>query len=120
MKRILFIALAMGSCALVKAQTKITPEEAIKHVGEKVTVCGKVFDTRYLESANKTPTFLNVGAKYPASPLTVVIWGDDRKNFKDAPEKLYANKNICITGEVKEFKGKAEIIVTKPEDITVD
>jgi hypothetical protein len=32
---------------------------------------------------------------------------------------MYNNKNICVKGEIIEFKGKAEIVVTKAEEIVV-
>ncbi len=64
-------------------------------------------------------TFINLGSAYPHSPLTVVIFAKDRGNFSDTPEKLYANKSICVTGAIKEYKGKAEIIVRKQEEIKV-
>jgi len=37
----------------------------------------------------------------------------------DTPAKLYNNKSICVTGTIKEYKGKAEIIVSKQEQIKV-
>jgi len=49
----------------------------------------------------------------------VVIFAKDRNNFKEAPDAMYNDKNICVTGEVKEYHGKPEIIVTSPEQITI-
>jgi len=34
--------------------------------------------------------------------------------------KLCNNKSICVTGTIKEYKGKAEIIVNKQEQIKVE
>jgi len=97
----------------------ITPDEAINHVGQKVTVCGKVFGGKYLEESNGKPTFINIGAAFPNSPFTVVIFNDDRINFDYKPEEFLNNKQICVTGTVKEYKGKAEIIVSKESQIVV-
>ena len=33
--------------------------------------------------------------------------------------RVYDHKNICVTGSIKEYKGKPEIIISKPEDITI-
>ena len=34
-------------------------------------------------------------------------------------ETLYSDKNICVSGTIKEYNGKPEIIISKPEDITI-
>jgi DNA/RNA endonuclease YhcR with UshA esterase domain len=44
---------------------------------------------------------------------------NDYGNFTTSPATLYANKKLCVTGEIKEFKGKIEIAITKPDDIKV-
>jgi hypothetical protein len=46
-----------------------------------------------------------MGADYPNNLLTVVIFGEDRQKFTGFPELLYANKNICVTGKLQDFKG---------------
>ena len=74
---------------------------------------GGVYGVKSLEKV----TFINVGAKYPNAPLTIVIFAKDLANFKDTPEKLYGNHSICVTGVLKEYKGKTEIIVSKPDEI---
>jgi DNA/RNA endonuclease YhcR with UshA esterase domain len=47
----------------------------------------------------------------------VVIWGRDRRFFNNAPEVLYRGKKVCVTGLVKSFRGKPEIIVVLPSQI---
>ncbi|MDP4148831.1 MAG: S1/P1 nuclease [Bacteroidota bacterium] len=85
--------------------------------GSTTTLCDKVYTTRYFESSQMT--LLNVGAAYPNQKLTIMIKGEDRGKFKVAPETAYANKSICVTGVVTEYRGKPEIIVTDPGQITV-
>ncbi len=98
-------------------QTKV-PVDSVKHyVGEKVTVCSEVFGVKSFDNR----TYINVGAKYPNAPLTIVIFKKNiDANFPDSPEKLYGNQFICVTGVVTEYKGKAEIVISKPEEIVVD
>jgi hypothetical protein len=93
----------------------IDAKDAAKFIGKKVTACGKVYGVKTTDKV----TFINVGAAFPNSPLTVVIFAKDRGNFKASPEELFTNKNICVKGEVVNYQGKAEIIVTKPEDIII-
>ena len=113
----IFIAACLFS-SYAFTQTKINVEDVSKHVGDSVTVCTKVFGTKFFEKSQMT--LLNLGAAYPGSPLTVVIFGKDLPNFKVAPEKIYADKEICVTGVIKEFKGKIEIIVSVPSAIVLN
>lgn len=101
------------------AQTEIKIEDAAKHEGDSVTICTKVFGGRYFENSNRAPTLLNAGAKYPDAPLTIVIFGENRINFKNKPEEFYTDKNICVTGRIVIYKGKPEIIITTEEQIII-
>ena len=111
-KLVLFIILCVNA---VSAQIKISIEDVSKHIGDSVTVCSQVFGTKATEKI----TYINLGAAYPVSPLTIIIFAKDNANFKDAPSSLYSNKKLCVTGTIKDYKGKIEIIVTKPEDISI-
>jgi len=46
------------------SQTVIRLDEVYKHIGDSVTVCGKVSGGRFLEQAKGTPTFLNLGSTW--------------------------------------------------------
>lgn len=118
MKGLFIIILAIFFSSQAFSQAKINIEDVGKHVGDNVTVCTKVFGIKYFDKSQLT--LLNLGAAYPASPLTVVIFGKDLINFKEAPEKMYADKDICVTGVIKEFKGKNEIIVSAPSAIVIN
>jgi DNA/RNA endonuclease YhcR with UshA esterase domain len=118
MKKIVNLALCAVLAVPALCQTKINVEDVGKHIGENVIVCSKVYGTKYLDKSGIT--FINVGAAYPSSPLTVVIFGKDRTNFTKVPEELYLDKQICITGKIQEYKGKNEIIITRPDEITIE
>ena len=109
---VLFIAFASAKAF---SQTTIDIKDAAKHIGENVTICSKVFGGKYLDQSGIT--FLNVGGNYPDALLSIVIKGDDRKKFKDAPEVAFKDKNVCITGTLIDYKGKPEIAVTDPAQI---
>jgi micrococcal nuclease len=106
--------------SIAKSNEPITATEASKHIGETLTVCDKVYGTKYLETSSSAPTFLNLGAAYPNSPFSVVIFGKDRSNFKEKPELYYDNKKVCVTGLIKEFKGKPEMIIAKDNEIRIE
>ena len=119
MKKITLLITGILFSTISFCQATISIGSLSSHIGDSVTVCSKVYGTRYLEQSEKQPTFLNIGAAYPNSLLTIVIFGESRKNFKDLPEKMYADKNICIAVRLAEFKGKAEIIVYGPGQIKI-
>lgn len=95
----------------------IKPEDAAKHVGQLVTVCGKIFGGKYLESSKGKPTMLNMGAAYPKQPLTIIIWDDLRSKLHYKPEEKWLNKQVCISGKVMMYKGKLEIVIDSEAQI---
>lgn len=101
----------------LSAQTKVSVEEASKHVGEIVTVCDKIYETEFMEKSRQKATLLRMGGGFPMHKIDIVINFRDRKNFGDKPEAYYLDKDVCITGKVIEFKGKPQIIISKPAEI---
>ena len=83
------------------AQTEIKLDDVQNHVGDSVKLMAKIYSGKYLESAGNTPTFLDVGAKYPNAKLTLVIFGNVRKKFKNAPETFYEGRQEWITGKIE-------------------
>jgi micrococcal nuclease len=96
------------------AQQQIKLEDVKDHVGDSVTLRATIYGGKYFESIKGSPTFLNVGGEYPNAPLTLVIWGDARKQFRVAPEVLYQTRQEFISGKIVLYKGKPEIIITSP------
>jgi len=83
---------------------------------KKVTICAHVFNIR------STPaiTQITVGEKFPNNPLTIIIFAKNYPNFSQTPEVLYKEKNICVTGKIETFRGKAQIIVEEESDVKVN
>jgi hypothetical protein len=78
--------------------------------GDRTTVRGPVVDTRYAANINGQPTFLNVGREFPdPERFTVVIWGDVRTQFSDAPDDLFGGREICVAGDVQIYEGSPQI-----------
>ncbi|MDR3714573.1 MAG: hypothetical protein P4L51_17300 [Puia sp.] len=118
MKKSFFICLVLLTGAFAasipmgaRAQSAIQLADAGKHVGDSVTVSGKVFGARYLESGAKQPTLINLGGAYPHQLLTVVIFGPERKLFSFKPEEQFLNKNLTVSGKIELFKGKPQIVI---------
>jgi endonuclease G len=74
----------------------------------------------FASSTRSQPTYLNVGKAFPEPDrFSVVIFGDDRPNFRRPPEDTYEGKEIAVAGEVSEFRGVPQVIVNHPNDIAV-
>jgi hypothetical protein len=113
MKKFIVCFVLIAGTLSVYSQTQIKLEDAKNHIGDSVTVCGKVYSARFVSNATNEPTFLNLGAKYPDQLLTIVIWSDVRKQFKGNPEDIFLNKEICVTGKVELFRDKPQIVIKK-------
>ena len=98
----------------------ISWEEAKSHIGEYITVVGDVKGTKYASESNGKPTFLDIGVDYPdPNRFTIVIWGNKRSNFTNAPETYYSGKTIEVYGEIVLYNGVAEIEVDSEDDISI-
>jgi len=116
MKNIIFLILCFLSLSSF-AQTQIKLDDVQNHVGDSVKLMAKIYSGKYLENAENTPTLLDVGGKYPHEKLTLVIFGDVRKQFKNAPETFYEGRQEWITGKIQLFKNKPQIIINSPDQI---
>ncbi len=100
-------------------QTKITDEaisyrDAEKYYGKIKTVEGVIV------MANNTGKvcFLNFHKDWKRY-FTAVIFASDFDKFPKNPEDYYLNRKVKITGLIKEYKGKPEIIVKSPTQIQI-
>ncbi len=98
-----------------RAET-IASAQAKDHIGQTAEICGKVVGTRYLDSSEKRPTFLNFDNPYPNHTFTAVIFGDDRAKF-GKPEETYLQKSVCVSGKIEDYRGKPQVVLTDPKQI---
>jgi DNA/RNA endonuclease YhcR with UshA esterase domain len=109
---LLFACLAPFSLA----EQKVSPAEAKQHIGEHATVCGAVASVRFAQRSKGQPTFLNLDKPYPNQIFTIVIWGENRTKF-GTPEEKYRGKQVCVSGNVREYRGTPEMIASDPGQI---
>lgn len=109
--------LLIGWCAAAIARDSISASEAAKLLGETATVCGEVASAKYVSTSKGRPTFLNLDRPYPDQAFTVVIWGEDRERFAASPESAFADKAICVTGQIEAYRGKPQVVVRDPNQI---
>lgn len=90
----------------------ITPEQAKSHIGERVTVSGVVVKVTV---SSKDHTFLNFGAPYPNDIFSVTVFASDAGKFHDLSR--LTGKRVAVTGLVKLYRGKPEIVLSDPTDL---
>jgi endonuclease/exonuclease/phosphatase family metal-dependent hydrolase len=89
-------------------------EQAGQHIDQECFVVGKVVLTKNIG----TMCFLNFHTDFK-NHFTAVVKKKDFDKFPEPPENLYRGKNVKVFGRVIDYKGKPEIIVTSPEQITI-
>jgi hypothetical protein len=119
LRSLLVLAFCLLIIPKVCAQTKkITAAEAKDHVGDRMTVCGKVASTHYAKSSKGEPTFLNLDEPYPKEVFAILIWGSDRGKF-GTPESEYKSLRVCVTGKVTTYRGVPEIVASERGQIEI-
>jgi len=115
--RLLITSTALVLWAVGARAATFAPEEAAKHVGETVTICGLVASAKFAGQARGGPTFLDFGKPYPNAIFTALILGSDRAKF-GTPEKAVQGKQVCVTGQIQLYQGKPQIILNDPKQLT--
>lgn len=118
MSRLLPFVLFLFSALNISAQEIISIDSVSYYLSKPVKVCDHVAGT-YVTKGEKPVTYLNLGADYPNTKLTIVIFQKDLINFPFTPSDHYKGMNVCVTGELGTYKDKVQIIANKPEQIEV-
>ena len=106
-----------GLWALPTSAATLAPGDAASHVGESATVCGVVASAKFAANSRSQPTFLDFDRPYPNPVFTAVIFGSDRSKF-GTPEKSLQGTRVCVTGQIRDYRGKPEIILSDPSQLT--
>ena len=115
--RLTVAAALLGLWSFPIAAASISPEDAAGRVGETATVCGVVASAKFAPGSRSQPTFLDLDRPYPNAPFTAVIFGSDRAKF-GAPETTLRGKRVCVTGQIRDYRGKPEIILKDPSQLS--
>ena len=89
-------------------------QEAAKYYGKYCTVEGTIVLTK---NTGKV-CFLNFHRNWQKY-FTAVIFAEYFADFPPKPEEYYLNKQVRVTGFIKKYKGKPEIIVDSPAQIEI-
>lgn len=93
----------------------IAPCDAAAHVGQVVTVEGPVAEVHHATSGRAT--FVDMGGRYPNNCFAAVIFSDDESKFPNVD--ALAGKVVDVTGAIRLYRAKPEIILNDPAQIKV-
>jgi hypothetical protein len=103
-----------ATLAVAQATSNYSPEEAARHIGETATVIGRVDG---FHQSSKGNIFLNMGGKFPNQSFTVFIPAASATQFPQAQQ--YEGRTLAISGKITLYRGKAEIIVNSPSQVSL-
>lgn len=92
----------------------ISWQDVEDRIGMVARVRGQIVSTKNTGKA----AYLNFHADWKTH-LSVVIFSADFPRFGGDPATLFKDKEVIVTGRVKQYQGRPEIIVSSPEQIEI-
>jgi hypothetical protein len=93
----------------------VAAEDAADHVGEYVTVVGRVANVFTSDNDN---TFLNFGAAYPHQVFSATVFERYASDFNDLHD--LKGRRVRITGKIRLYRNKPQIILESPSQLKID
>lgn len=103
----------MCVASIIAQKSNYTAAEAAKHVGEIATITDTVDG---VHQSGKGNIFLNMGGKYPNQAFTAFIPSSSAAQFSNPQQ--YEGQTVAVSGKITLYRGKPEIIVNSPEQIS--
>jgi len=113
-KTLLIVVLIFMVSSYAFAANTVNWREAANHYGKYKTIEGIIVSGKCLPKV----CFLNFDQDYRTT-FTAVIFASDLSKFPANPDQYYKNKKVQVTGTIKEYKGKPEIILKGPDQINI-
>lgn len=92
----------------------ITAAAASSYAGQTVTVRGVVSD---VHATRAGMTFIDMGGRYPDNVFTAVIFAESEAEFPEAAS--LDGRTVEITGRVRLYRGKPEIVLRSADQLKV-
>lgn len=121
---LMFVAVLMLTAATARADEPLSPADAIKKKGEKVSVAFVVKSSHEQRGLH----FLNSEADFKTEGnFTIFIGATAMKKFEEAgikkPSEHFKDKKIVVTGEVEVYRQQGflngQILLKSPDDIKI-
>jgi hypothetical protein len=87
---------------------------AVNHVGESMTVCGRVASATVVAQQSMQLSF---DQPYPSQTFSVLIQGEDRPKF-NGRELTLIGRRMCGSGMIKLVQGRAQMTLKDPSRLT--
>jgi Predicted RNA-binding protein, contains TRAM domain len=113
-KTVLTLSVVIFAASIIAQSSTYAPGEAAKHVGETATITGTVDG---VHQSGKGNIFLNMGGKYPNQAFAAFIPSSNSAQFSNPQQ--YEGRMMSVSGKISLYKGKPEIIVNSPSQISV-
>jgi micrococcal nuclease len=113
-KTLLIVVLIIMASNYAFAENTVNWKDAANHYGKYKTVEGTIVSGKCLPKV----CFFNFNQDYRTA-FTVVIFASDLSKFPPNPDQFYRNKKVQVTGTIKEYKGKPEIIIKGTDQIKI-
>jgi hypothetical protein len=108
------IALSGAGAAGPAAAQSIGSIAAMNHVGESMTVCGRVASATVVAQQSMQLSF---DQPYPGQTFSVLILGEDRPKF-NGRELAMIGRRMCGSGTIKLVQGRAQMTLKDPSRLT--
>jgi DNA/RNA endonuclease YhcR with UshA esterase domain len=93
----------------------ISDSQAPQYIGKDVLVKGIVANVHVSKKGN---IFLNFSRPYPNHTFAGVIFAADSHKFKNP--RMYEGQVVIVKGTVQNYKGRPEIILKSPDQISIE
>lgn len=80
--------------------------------------CGIVADVRSAAADQGPALFVDLGRPHPIETMQVVIPQSDLGRFDPSPA-AWEGKRICVSGAVRSYGGRPEIVARGPEQVRI-
>ena len=104
---------------VLKTLKPIMVKDIATYIGDTVQFCSKVYAVRVYDEANGNSTFLDTRASLSEPFINIIIPANERQKFGNNLERLYVNRNVCISGIVQLTNGIPQITIRNREQIVL-
>ena len=111
---VILMAFGVPMAAFAGEPAVIADTDAAAHVGQMATVQGLVAN---VYTSSKGNVFLNFEYPYPNEVFSGVIFSSSAAQFGDLT--AYQGKQVQVTGQIRLYKGKPEIILQSPNQLRI-
>ncbi len=109
----LLAVVAMAAARVAAAGDPVPAARAVEHVGQDVTIEGRVVATH----SSHLATVLAFNANFAG--FTAKILAGDRSKFPTDLDQRYRDKLVRVSGQVTEYRGKPEMTLRDPVQLAL-